>query len=555
MAGEQQDDEDDDGGVGLGKQAVAQAPTHRRCACEGRHSTDKSHPLPPDSCLFRGIPSIWGTVGTDKSEWQHNLNPLDVMSPLTRTAAATIVESEPADESNLKFRPSSIESPPCQRPRLTPAAPSVLARRGPRQWSFGYSQKWRGTYRGYTGGIAARCTDVFWVMMARQSDGNWIVTGGWCAVTLFNRRTRQIAFASAPDRDHRNSVNDVHVSPDSTKFATASYDSTAIIWSISNGRPLFPPLRHSGYVSSVRFSPDGNRIATAVYRGEVRIHNANNGQLLSNIAVISLPYISRAIAWSSSQHIYVLCAVNVLRHIFVDTGTILSEWSNLGQPECHHHASIALSNNGRFIASFIARSLAFWDTSTCAQVGPVLDLTQNLLQAFALSADNNYIATGYGGTITLHNLADIIPTSNLVGGSVVPQAQLTPQRIPDGKYRIKSNTGDLCLTRTGPQGGANTISVRPLSQSDDQKWTCTFVTANGAYKITSNANTSLTVGIRNALVTGGRGTTWTFESRGDAYVIGNAVNASAIQLASDRQSVSVFPRDNCANQRWVLIPI
>ncbi|KAF8550168.1 WD40 repeat-like protein [Imleria badia] len=378
--------------------------------------------------------------------------------------------------------------------------------------------------------------------IALSGDGKWIVAGGWGAVTLFNRLTRQITFASAP-RDHSNRVNDVDVSPDSTKFATASSDFTAIIWSISNGRPLFPPLQHGNFVSLAKFSPDGNRIATAVYGGEVRIYNANNGQLLSNIAAMSFLSIARTIVWSSTQHIYVLSSGYTIRHIFVDTGSILSEWTNLGQPESDCYASIALSKNGRFIASSFARSLSFWDASMYAQLGPVLDNPQTPHRlSSALSPDNNYFATGGAGEIILYNLTGVIPTSHRVGGSVVPRARLTPQRIPDGKYRIKSNSGDLYLT--GSQGGANTTVVQPLSQSDDQKWTCTFVTANGAYKITSNTNASLTVGIRNALVTGGRGTTWTFEPRGDAFVIGNAVNASAIQLASDRQSVSVFPRDH-----------
>jgi len=66
---------------------------------------------------------------------------------------------------------------------------------------------------------------------------------------------------------------------------------------------------------------------------------------------------------------------------------------------------------------------------------------------------------------------------------------------------------------------------------------------------------SLTVGIRDALVMGGRGTAWNFDSRGNAHVsaltpyrlyypltcpdrIGNSVNVMAIQFAPNRQEVS-----------------
>jgi len=66
---------------------------------------------------------------------------------------------------------------------------------------------------------------------------------------------------------------------------------------------------------------------------------------------------------------------------------------------------------------------------------------------------------------------------------------------------------------------------------------------------------SLTVGFHDALAMGGRGTTWNFDARGNAYVsaftsyrpyysltcqdrIGNTANVMAIQLAPNRQGVS-----------------
>jgi len=66
---------------------------------------------------------------------------------------------------------------------------------------------------------------------------------------------------------------------------------------------------------------------------------------------------------------------------------------------------------------------------------------------------------------------------------------------------------------------------------------------------------SLTVGFRDALVMGGRGTTWNFDARGNAFAsgftsyclcysltcpdrIGNAANVMAIQLTPNRQGVS-----------------
>ncbi|KAF8129623.1 hypothetical protein EV363DRAFT_1451171 [Boletus edulis] len=135
------------------------------------------------------------------------------------------------------------------------------------------------------------------------------------------------------------------------------------------------------------------------------------------------------------------------------------------------------------------------------------------------------------------------------------RTETAPLRIPNGTYRIRSNIGNICLACPQNAPGAVVGSDQP---SDAQKWNISLGT-DGGYIIRGNSNVLLTIGIRNAVVAGSRATTWTFEPRGEprgnAYVIGNAVNATAIQLAPNRQSVSVYPRNNSANQRWILEPV
>ncbi|KAF8427158.1 WD40-repeat-containing domain protein [Boletus edulis BED1] len=380
-----------------------------------------------------------------------------------------------------------------------------------------------------------------------SDDGRWIVSGGWQAVTIWNSNTRQSVHSA---REHSGWVNQVHVSPDTTRFATASDDWSTIIWNMANGRPLMEPLRHRNQVVSARFSPDGNRIATAVRDGELRIYNAHNGQLLRNIAV-SL-FSTNPIARSSTQHIFALCSRNILKHIAVDTSTSLAEWTIPGQPQTDNYGSIALSSNGRFIACFVGHSLTFWDACTRAQFGPVLDHPQTpYLYSIALSPDNNHVAVaGWGGIITLYNLNHTIPASHRVGVNAAgppqignedadlgpqiaaprgtldapeprldrPRAPMTPPHIPDEIYRIKSNTGDLYLARV--QDGTGTVVVQPLNRSDaSQRWTV-YLVANGAYNITAmgNSDVSLSVSTSNALVTGQRGTSWNVDFRGHVCV-------------------------------------
>ena len=60
---------------------------------------------------------------------------------------------------------------------------------------------------------------------------------------------------------HDGYVNSVAFSPDGSKLATGSSDSTARIWDVATGIVL-QKLVHDGSVVSVEFSPDGSKLAT-----------------------------------------------------------------------------------------------------------------------------------------------------------------------------------------------------------------------------------------------------------------------------------------------------
>jgi len=187
--------------------------------------------------------------------------------------------------------------------------------------------------------------------IAVSSDGNWIVSIGLRVATVWNRRTRQIAHTV---NGHTDWVYSTDVSPDSTRFATGSNDRRTFIWDISTGRQLVGPLEDGNSVSAARFSPNGKRLATTTTR-ELRIYNAHNGQLLRNIATGPL-YSTNPIAWSSdSQRIFSL-SYNVIRHVYVDTGTVLSEWTIPG--EAINFFSIALPSNGPQIHRFFCWSFS-----------------------------------------------------------------------------------------------------------------------------------------------------------------------------------------------------
>ena len=207
-------------------------------------------------------------------------------------------------------------------------------------------------------------------------------------------------------------VRDVDISPDSTRFATASDDRTACIWSITTGHRLVGPMTHDSAVIAVKYSPRGDRIATATVRttNSVRIFDSQSGQLLHifpSAMPIGYEYCT-PLSWSNTNQLF----VGSTGRIFCFDGltySLLSEWTvrSGGLP------SIALSSNGRFIACAIERSISIWDTSTRQRIGPIIEDPQ-VVYCIAISPDNMFLASGGHNTmIMLRSLRDFLPQGYL----------------------------------------------------------------------------------------------------------------------------------------------
>lgn len=271
-----------------------------------------------------------------------------------------------------------------------------------------------------------------------SNDRKWIVSGEHKWATVWNRNTRQRVLTVA---EHTSWVLTVDVSPDSTRFATGAMDKKVFIWDILTGRRVIGPLEHADNPTSVKFSPDGDRIATATWNCEVlQIYHAHTGQWLRTVPVATCS--TNPIAWSSdSQRIFALSTNGVLRQTSVNTGAFLSEWTVPGGTD-NSFVSIALASNDKFIACFVGHSLSFWDASTGAQLGTVLDHPGGRLNSIALSSDNNYVATGSeDGIITVRKLNNILPMSYLGGQRVVQQSQ--PGCCADLQWQVDALHDDV----------------------------------------------------------------------------------------------------------------
>ena len=264
--------------------------------------------------------------------------------------------------------------------------------------------------------------DTVITAMTLSGDGNWIVSSGLRVINVLNRRVPNTVLTI---NGHTDWVDTVHVSPDSTKFATGSNDKRAFIWDISTGERLVGPLEHEDRVGAVRFSPNGELIVTGTQAGgTLRIFAAHNGDLFRTIPVSITSFSNNLIAWSSAQSIFALVSLNTLMHIDINTGRTFSSWTIPGEPTGNlNFGSIVLSSNGKFIAAFFGRSISLWDASTSARISSDIQHPSPIC-SIALSSDSNYLAVSDANAkITLRNLNNIISNYYIADQSVVQQPE------------------------------------------------------------------------------------------------------------------------------------
>lgn len=76
---------------------------------------------------------------------------------------------------------------------------------------------------------------------------------------------------------HGNTIVDMSISPDRTRFATASPDGTARIWDLATRREIGKVESHRARVVAASFDPTGERLLTAGHDGTARISDGHTG--------------------------------------------------------------------------------------------------------------------------------------------------------------------------------------------------------------------------------------------------------------------------------------
>ena len=221
----------------------------------------------------------------------------------------------------------------------------------------------------------------------------------------YQDRTYELFTALTQERDLLKIIDlparvfSVAFSPDGTRIASGSVDTTVRLWDTRTGQPIGEPLRGDGAVLSVAFSPDGTRLAS----GNWNMWN-NNAQLWNTDSRQPI-----------GQPMHHDDAVNSVA--FSPDGTRLATGSDdktvklwdartgqpFGPPLRHDDSvlSVAFSPDGtRIAAASFDKTIRLWDALTLREVG-VLRGHESAVTEVAFSRDSQRLVSAGGGDGTV----------------------------------------------------------------------------------------------------------------------------------------------------------
>jgi WD40 repeat protein/predicted Ser/Thr protein kinase len=310
---------------------------------------------------------------------------------------------------------------------------------------------------------------------------------------------------------HRGQVNCLCFSPDGTRIATGSADTTIKIWNALTGEEFSTLEGHSGSVEAVTFSPDGLRIASGGDDQTIRIWDALTGTEMSIIkttseaskrrdalrqsppgdirfsagGIASLKFSPDGTQIASSLNSEIITATGLVFLETLDevtvwdvsTGTALTSLNgHAGQVNC-----LSFSADGKQIATGSTdETVKIWDVSTGTERISLKGHSKNVTSV-DFSPENNRIVTGsLDNTAKIWDLMNGTEVKALIGHqSFVEDVAYSPDGTQiitgcgDGTIKIwDASTGKDLATLRGHCGAVSCIRFSPdssliLSGSED----------------------------------------------------------------------------------------
>lgn len=255
--------------------------------------------------------------------------------------------------------------------------------------------------------------------LAVSPDGKWIAAGTYySSVFVWNAKTCERVLYH--DEECHPRVKDVNFSPDSTRLIAAFHSSDRgsklhapfTILDIATCTRVLTLGHYPLDIVTAKYSVQGDRIAT-VARDSVQVWDSSDGCLLLDIKVGELSRFSTCRLLPFDNHL-TLASSNKIRQIDAYTGSTNFE---LPLPDSSEASCIALPQHAEFLAYSTHYAVAFWDTSTRAQLARSLirhtpSHFMSTISSIAVSPNGQFLAIGESeGRVTIKSLSRDVTAS------------------------------------------------------------------------------------------------------------------------------------------------
>lgn len=302
--------------------------------------------------------------------------------------------------------------------------------------------------------------------IAYNADGSRLATAGGLAarageVRVFETQNWQLV-ATLPE--HGDVVYDLDFSPDSKLLATASFDKTVKVWTLTDSRPIQTLKGHSDFAYRVAFTPDGKRLVSSSKDRSIKVYSTSTWQSERTLSGHNDDVLALALSRDST---YAISAGREpqLRWWVLDSG------QNLRVQGGHKGTvnEVAVSRDGNRVASVGAdATVRLWDAKDGRLLQSMTLPESEWLYCVAFSADARFVAAGSGNGVVY--IGDVATASHRLTLLNPPAPQPGTRQwlafAPEGYYDASEELAGLLQWRVGAHPVVSDAVASVLRRSD-----------------------------------------------------------------------------------------